>query len=404
VSDRAPMLKLADLDVFLVAIEPSADVLGTGLMTALRAMHKGNVSFRGLGGAGMVRAGLASTGHIAGLASIGVGGVVARLPTILRSLRETVDAIVARPPDVLILIDAPDFTHRVAHRVRRRLPSLPVVKYVSPSVWAWRPGRARAMRPSIDLILALLPFEPEVHRQLGGPACVYVGHPLLGYVDALRPSPEEAKLRESDPPLVLALPGSRRGEVRRLGAIFGKALGLVATEGRTLEVVVPTLPHLAQRIADVTAQWPLPARIVTTEEEKYAAFRRARAALAASGTVTLELALAGIPSVTAYRVSVLEELIFRSLLQAHPVIKAHSVILANLVLGEFVMPEFLQRRCTPENLAGALADILGDTPARRRQIEAFKRIETILGADGSPPSARAALAVLDFLAQRATSR
>src|SRR5262249_23081758 len=174
-----------DLDVFLVACESSADVLGAGLMRALAATRP--ASFRGVGGPRMAEAGMASLFPIEELVTFGVGAVVAKLPTILRRLRQTVDAIVAARPDMLILIDAPDFTHRVAARVRRRLPRLPIVKYVSPSVWVWRPGRARAMRSSIDLVLALLPFEPEVHHQLGGPDCVYVGHSLLEHLSPPRP-------------------------------------------------------------------------------------------------------------------------------------------------------------------------------------------------------------------------
>jgi lipid-A-disaccharide synthase len=394
----------ADLDVFIVAIEASGDVLGAGLMEALSRHHPGSVSFRGLGGAGMAAAGLASIGSTDDLAMIGIAAVVAKLPTILRRLRQTVDAIVASPPDVLILIDAPDFTHRVAARVRRRLPDLPIVKYVSPTVWIWRPGRAAAMRRSIDLILALLPFEPEVHRQLGGPACIYVGHPLIGRLPELRSSAEEAKLRGDAPPLVLALPGSRPSELARLGAMFGDALGLVAARHGPFEVVLPTLPTLVPQITDLVASWPVRPRIVSDDAQKYAAFRRARAAVAASGTVTLELALAGIPTVAAYRVPTLDGLFLRWMTRVHPVVRVHSVILANLVLGEFAIPEFLQSRCTAANVAPALADLLGDTPARRRQIEAFGRIETILGTGGAPPSDRAAAAVLDLLAQRRISQ
>jgi lipid-A-disaccharide synthase len=388
------------LDVFMVAIEPSADVLGADLMPALRATHNGPVTFRGLGGARMMEAGLVSIGAGHELPSIGLGSVIAKLPAILRMLRETVDAIIAARPSVLVLIDAPDFTHRVAARVRRRLPHLPIVKYVSPSVWVWRSGRARAMRPSIDLILALLPFEPEVHRQLGGPACVYVGHPLLGKLAELRPAPDDARRRTSDPPLVLALPGSRPHEVNRLCAAFGEALGKIATQRGPLEIVLPTLPALAPEISQATARWPVQPRIVTDETDKYAAFRRARAALAASGTVTLELALSGIPTVAAYRIPRYEELILRALSRLHPVIKVRSVILANLILGEFAIPEFLQTRATAHNITPALAEIIDDTPARRRQIDAFGRLDCILGTDA--PGARAANAILDLVAQRAT--
>jgi lipid-A-disaccharide synthase len=385
----------ARLDVFVFAGEASGDILGAGLMRALAKMRNGAVSFRGVGGARMVEAGLASLFPAHDLMTIGIGPVVAKLPTLLRRLRETVGAIVAAPPDVLILIDVPDFSLRVARLVRKRLPDLPIVKYVSPTVWVWRSGRARAMRRSIDLVLALLPFEPGVHRRLGGPPCVYVGHPLLAHLSELRPSAEEA-LARANGRLVLALPGSRRQEIRRLGAVFGEAVEQAARQHGAIEVVLPTLPHLTDEIAAATSRWSIRPRIVSDETEKHAAFRRARAALAASGTVTLELALAGVPHVAAYRISLIEGLIARMILQVP------TVILANLVLGEMVVPEFLQTRCTAANLGLALADILDDTPARRRQQDAFTRLDAILGTADLSPSGRAAQAVLDLLAQRRT--
>ena len=386
------------LDVFMVAGESSADDLGARFMRSLSALRP--VSFRGVGGPRMNAAGLASLYPAQSLTSIGIATVIVRLPLLLRRMRETVDAIVTAPPDVLVLIDAPDFTHRIAARVRRRLPHLPIVKYVSPSVWVWRSGRARAMRGSIDLVLALLPFEPEVYRQLGGPDCVYVGHSLLEHVADLRPSAAEERLRTASQPLVLALPGSRTHEVERLATMFGETLGMVAAKSGPLEVVLPTVPHLVARLSELTSHWPIRPRIVVDEAEKHAAFRRARAALAASGTVTLELALAGVPSVAAYRIAALEGLIFRAVRRMHPVIKVRSVILTNLVLGEWAIPEFVQSQCTAENLAAALIDILGDTPTRARQIEAFKRLDTIMGASGVGPSKRAAQAVLDLLERR----
>jgi lipid-A-disaccharide synthase len=386
------------LDVFMVAGEASGDELGAGLMRALAREHAGDVAFRGVGGHRMAEAGLASVFPMQDIMAIGLAPVLAKLPTILRRLRKTVDAVAASPPDVLILIDAPDFNQRVARRVRRRVPDLPIVTYVSPTVWVWRPGRARAMRPSVDLILALLPFEPDVHRELGGPPCRYVGHPLLAHADALRPSPEEGEARAR--PLVLALPGSRRQEVRRLGPIFGVALARLAELHPELEVVLPTVPHLMDDIAAVTARWPVQPRVVIAEADKHAAFRRARAALAASGTVTLELALAGISHVAAYRIPLIEGLIMRAVVRFHPVVKVRSVILANLVLGENVVPEFLQSQCTAANLATAMREILDDTPARRRQEQAFRRLDAILDTGGVAPSERAARAVLDLLALR----
>lgn len=381
------------LDVFLLAGETSGDVLGAGLMRALARRHGGAASFRGVGGPRMTEAGLASLYPAHELTSIGFVPLIARLPNLVRRFRQTVAAIVAAPPDVVILIDVPDFSLRVARAVRRRLPDVPIVKYVSPTVWVWRSGRARAMRRSIDRILAVFPFEPEVHRRLGGPPCVYVGHPLLAQLGELRPSPEEERGR-GETPLVLALPGSRRQEIRRLGPVFGSALEQVSKQQGPFEVVLPTLPQLADEITAVTAQWAIRPRIVVSEADKHAAFRRAKAALAASGTVTLELALSGIPHVAAYRISLVEGMIARMVLDVP------SVILANLVLGELVVPEFLQTQCTAANLARALADILDDTPARRRQQDAFRRLDTILGSGDAVPSERAAGAVLDLLAER----
>lgn len=381
-----------NLDVFLVAGESSGDALGARLMHALAALTGGAVSFRGAGGARMEAAGLVSLFHPRDLSTIGVAAVVAKLPLIARRLQETVTAVEVAPPDVLILIDTPDFSQRVAARVRRRLPHLPIVKYVSPTVWVWRPWRARAMRRSTDLVLAILPFEPEVHRRLGGPPCVYVGHPLLEDVDDLRPTPEDTAARAAAVPLVLVLPGSRRQELRRLAAVFGETLGRVAAQRGPFDLVLPTLPHLKEEISLATADWPVRPRIVTGEAEKHAAFRRARAALAASGTVTLELGLAHVPQVVAYRVPLIEGWIGRLL------VLVHSVVLTNLILGENVVPEFLQTRCTADNLAPALADIIADTPARARQVAALDRLDAILAIDGKP-SERAARAVLDLLAR-----
>lgn len=372
--------------IFMVAGEESGDQLGGALMEALADAAPGT-TFRGVGGHRMGAAGLDSLFPMDDLTAIGVAAVLGKLPTILRRLKETVAAILADPPDALVLVDAPDFTHRVAARVRARNPAIPIVKYVSPTVWVWRPGRAAAMRPHVDALLALLPFEPEVHRRLGGPPTFYVGHPLLERLDTLRPGAEDAARRQASPPVVLVLPGSRRREIERLGAHFGAALGTVAAR-RPLDLVLPTLPRLEPLVRDTVAKWDVPVRIVTTEAEKHAAFRAARGALAASGTVTLELALAGIPHVAAYKVGWLESQIARRVLQGT------TVILANLVAGENVVPEFLQEYCTVPALVGALDEMLSEGPARARQEAAFARFDSIFGIDGPSPSARAAEVVL----------
>ncbi|TCT02887.1 lipid-A-disaccharide synthase [Aquabacter spiritensis] len=385
------------LRVFVVAGEESGDQLGGALMEALADLAPAGATFSGVGGRRMEAAGLQSLFPMDDLTAIGFGQVVGKLPTILRRLRETVTAIVKERPDVLVLVDAPDFTHRVAARVRRLAPDIPIAKYVSPTVWAWRPGRARAMRPSIDRILALLPFEPQVHERLGGPPTFYVGHPLLERLGDLRPAAAESGRRSARPYRIVVLPGSRRSEVERLGDVFGTALGQIA-EARDAEFVLPTLPRLLPMVEALVSHWPVPVRVVTAEADRMTAFRTARAALAASGTVTLELALAGVPLVAAYKVAGWEAKI------APYILTIPSVILPNLVLGENVVPEFLQHDCTPAKLAHALDEVIAEGPKRRRQIEAFARLDDVFGTTGPVPSERAAAAVLDMIAHGSPER
>lgn len=374
--------------IFVIAAEESGDRLGAGLIRALREKLGPAATFSGIGGHHMAEQGLVSLFPTEQLAIIGIVAIPKRLPMILRRIREAADAVLAAKPDVLVIIDSPDFTHRVARRVRARDPSIPIVDYVSPTVWVWRPGRARKMRAYVDSLLAVLPFEPAVHRKLGGPPCSYVGHPLLDDLGALRPNADELARRLAPPPLLLVLPGSRRSEIKRNMAIFGDTLRLLREQGVAFEPVLPTVAHLAESVRAAAADWPVQPKIVVGEAEKKAAFRSARAALAKSGTVTLELALAGVPMVTAYRVTEFEAFIARR------VIQTSSIILANLILGENVVPEFLQQDFTAENLAPALCDVLGDTPARQRQVEAFAKLEQIMSTGGKRPSELAADGVI----------
>jgi lipid-A-disaccharide synthase len=378
------------IEVFLVAGEESGDRLGAALMRALRQRTAGQVRFTGVGGREMAAEGVASLYSIDDLPIIGFSALPRRLPRILRLMRFTAKTVVARRPHVLVIIDSPGFTRGIARRVRAADPSIAIVEYVSPSVWAWRPGRARVMRAYIDHILALLPFEPDVHRRLGGPPCTYVGHPLAAEVRDLRPNAEEARRRLAAPPILLVLPGSRVGEINRLLAVFADAVALVRDRLGALEVVVPTVPHLLDAIRKATAHWPTPPRIVVETAEKQAAFRVARAALAKSGTVTLELALAGVPMVAAYKVSAIEYYaVGRGILKRLP-----SIILTNLLLGENVVPELLQHSCTAEQIADALLPLFDETPERRRQIDAFSRLDAIMEIGSSTPAVRAADIVL----------
>jgi lipid-A-disaccharide synthase len=374
--------------IFLIATEESGDRLGAGLMKVLRQRLGDAVQFDGVGGRAMAREGLTSLFPIEELSIVGLTAVVLQLPKLLRLISQTADGVIAAAPDILVIIDSPDFTHRVARKVRSQNPAIPIVDYVSPTVWAWRPGRARAMVSYVDHVLALLPFEPAAYERLRGPPCSYVGHPLTEQVGLLRPNADELVRRNAEPPVLLVLPGSRRSEVRRHMQVFGETLARLQNDGVAFEAVLPTMPHLEAGVREGVKAWKVAPRIVIGEQDKRAAFRTARAALAKSGTVTLELALSGVPMVTAYRVGGAEAVI---LLRA---IRVSSVILANLVLGDNIVPEFLQADCTADNLARALRPLLGDTPDRTRQLDAFGKLDAIMAAGKASPSVGAADLVL----------
>jgi lipid-A-disaccharide synthase len=379
------------LTIALAVGEESGDALAAGLIDAIRR-ERPETRFVGLAGTRMQARGMESLFPISEITAMGFASVALQLPRIVRRGYQLVDAVAAWRPHALVIVDNPDFNHAVARRVVRRSPGTAIVNYVSPSVWAWRPGRAKRMARYVDHVLALLPFEPEALARLGGPPCSYIGHPLIEEIGRLRPAPgERPPLQES--PVLLALPGSRRNEVSQLMDRFGKAVAQLAGERPGLEVVLPAVPHLAEEIARRAALWSVPPRIVVGEAEKHAAFRRAHAALAASGTVTLELALAGVPMVVAYRI----EPLIRPL---KFLLKAPSIVLANLVVGEKIVPELLDSAASPVRLAAHLGPLLADTPERRRQLDAFARLDERMRLDnGETPSQRAARLVLKLAAE-----
>jgi lipid-A-disaccharide synthase len=296
-------------------------------------------------------------------------------------------------PDVLIIIDSPEFTHRVAKRVRKQAPAVPIIDYVCPSVWAWRPWRARTMRRYIDHVLALLPFEPSVLAKLGGPPGTYVGHPLGERVSDIRPNADESARRSTAPPLVLLMPGSRTGELERLLPVFEEVAGSLVNRMGPIEFVMPAVEAHASQLLQAVAKWNVPVRVVTAPDDRDAAFRQARLAIVKSGTGTLELAVAGVPMVATYRVSAVEALVARRML------KVPSVILANLVLGENVVPELLQEDATADKIIEAALPLFEDSPERRRQTEAFERLDEVMEIGRLVPSERAAQLVLSYAAK-----
>ncbi len=381
--------------IFIVAGEHSGDVLGGELMSALKQRNGSpGFLFGGVGGDHMASQGLPSLFPLGDVAVMGPAAIMARLPALIRRVYQTVDAALAFEPDAVVIIDSPEFTHPIAKRIRKRRPAIPIIDYVSPSVWAWRPGRAKKMRPYVDCLLALLPFEPEAHANLGGPECVYVGHPLIertSWMDSLDAQTLASRLGLTPGlPVLVVLPGSRPSEIARLMHPFGEAIRALKQKLGLLEIILPAVSSVRPLIEGALPSWPQQPYLIEGEEDKFRAFKLANAALAASGTVTLELAVAGTPMVVAYRVdAVAARLRF--------LLKVPSVVLANLVLGANAFPELIQEDCTPEKLSGALLALMAETPERHAQQVALKAIRERLILPSGNPSEKAAEAVMALL-------
>jgi len=376
----------------LVCGEPSGDALGAQLMAGIKQLAGDRVRFSGVGGLAMGALGFQSLYPLDTTAVMGLREVVPAIPAILRHVKQAVDFAVQTKPDAVVVIDSPDFTHRVAQGIKKRDPSIRTVDYVAPQVWASRAYRARKMARYFDLVLALFPFEVPFFEKYGLKAA-FVGHPVVeraakvGGGEALR-----ARLGIAPGAQLLALlPGSRTSEIRFILPQFRAALEILTRKIPGLVTVLPTVPHVADKVAAATANWPTPLHIVESEAEKYAAFDAADVALAASGTVTAELALARTPMVVGYKVGGLTFFLSKFLMTVT------HITLINIILGREAVPEFLQSRCTPQNLAQAVARLFADTEARAAQKAAMAEFAHALGADEEPPSLRAARTLLAFV-------
>ena len=403
--------------IFLVAGEPSGDALGARLMAALKKKTSGKIRFAGVGGERMIAEGLVSLFPISDIAVMGLIEVVPRLRAILARIDETAARAKFLKPDAVVTIDSPDFSFRVARRLKGE--RIPLIHYVAPTVWAWRPGRARALARILDQMIALLPFEPPYFTR-EGLACAFVGHPVLeSGADAGDGAGFRAR-HDIPPraPLLCVLPGSRRSEVRTLLAPFGDAVARIAKQMPDLRIVVPTLASVASEVRAAVAAWPGLAVAVEGEGEKYDAFAACDAALAASGTVSLELALAGVPHAIAYRVNPITAWLMRRL------VLVRFVNLVNLVLdragesscegtptgvtrvlkdapllGRAAIPELLQQDCTGAKLAETMIGLLREPDARAKQKEAFAEALSRLGRGAGVPSERAAEGALATIAR-----
>jgi lipid-A-disaccharide synthase len=380
------------LNLMLVCGEPSGDLLGAQLMAALKTLAGDRVRFCGVGGAAMARQGLESLYPLDATAVMGLREVVPAIPRILKHVRRAVDFALETRPDAVVVIDSPDFTHRVARGIKKRDPSIRTVDYVAPQVWGSRPYRAKAMARYFDLVLALLPFEPAFFEKYGLKT-VFVGHPA---VERRARMTGGATLRaelgiDAAAPVLVLLPGSRSNEIRFLLPPFRAAVQILARRVPGLVTLLPTVPHVASRVRAGTEDWPTVLHLIEGEADRYRAFDAATAALAASGTVTTELALARTPLVAAYRLGWLtHRLMF-------PLITVKHMTLIDILLDRMAVPEFYQDAVQPEALADALVPLLTDPAARDIQIAALDQAAHLLGKDGPPPSLRAARALLDFV-------
>ncbi|MEP5632911.1 MAG: lipid-A-disaccharide synthase [Tateyamaria sp.] len=384
------------LKVFVIAGEPSGDALGAALMAGLKQLAPG-VQFQGVGGLLMQGQGLESQFDMSELSLMGIAEVLPKYMHLKRRIAETARAVIDAKPDVLITIDSPDFSLRVAKLVKAE-SNIRTVHYVAPTVWAWRPGRAAKMAKMIDHVLALFPFEPP-YMEAVGMDCDFVGHPAANAPRAT--AEEQAAFRAAHgltgaDPLMLVLPGSRRGEVARLGPVFGEALDALAGQHSDMQVIVPAAPSVAEAVEALMATWPVPAKMIDVrglEIEaglalKRTAFAAADVALATSGTVALELAAAGTPMVSAFDLHWLSRAIISRM------ITTDTGSLINHVTNTRVVPEVIGDAFNTKNVLAAMEGLLADTAT---QTDAMEQTMDLLGRGGEDPGVRAARAVLDRL-------
>ncbi|MFD1251991.1 Lipid-A-disaccharide synthase [Devosia equisanguinis] len=351
------------LRLFILAGEPSGDRIAADLVGRLR--QKVDVALSGVGGDELIGQGLVPLFPMSDLAVMGVTDVILNLPKLLWRIGQAARAILRSQPDMVVLVDAQDFSRLLAARLRAKGYSGPIILYVAPSVWARHPERAAKLRPLFDATLAVLPFEPAVMQRLGGPPTRYVGHPALG----------EALLTETAPkqgPLVL-LPGSRKGELRRHLPLLAAIAPSLLAEAAVTELVIPTLPALRGRLEKAVANWPVPVRIEDRRAERKALYGQAVAAICVSGTVTLELALARVPMLVIYALDGPQARVYEQ-------IGRPQVSLPNIILGREAVPEMVSQSLSAEAVGGAAFALVRDQQVRQAQVAAFAELYTLMQA------------------------
>ncbi len=373
---------------FLVACEPSGDLLGARLMSALKKLFNGQVRFEGVGGERMQAEGLNTLFQQSELALFGLVELLPKIPHVLKRLEETVEAAKRIKPDAVITIDGPDFCFRLAKKLKGQ--KIPLIHYVAPTVWAWRPGRAKKIAKLYDHLLAILPFEPPYFEKVGLP-CTFVGHTVME--QGADKGDAERFYKEMNVPrnmkIITVLPGSRRSEIKRLAPVFAETLKHLQPLTEGFKVIVPTVPQVLDFLGPYLKNWPIKPLVLIGDQQKYDAFAASHVSLAASGTVALELALAKTPHIIAYKLNPITVLLYRWF------IKVKYANLTNLLLNRLVVPEFLQEFCAPEAMSKKLFELWSDASARNNQRKAFDEIKTMLINGDMPPSEKAARVVCE---------
>jgi lipid-A-disaccharide synthase len=382
-----------ELLIFIVSGETSGDNLAGRLMAALKAETGGRVRFAGVGGRESKAQGLESLFPMRELSLMGLAEILPHLPRLMRRLNQTSGTALTMRPDAVVTVDSPGFCLRLAHRLRGS--GIPVIHYVAPQLWAWRPGRAKKLAKRVDHIMALLPFEPAFFAEYGI-SSTFVGHPAIesGARHGDGPAFRAKHAIPPDATILCVVPGSRPGEVRRILPVFDAALRFIRQKHPDLHVVIPVADATADLVAKDTRDWPFPVTYASPAE-RFDAFAASNVAMAKSGTVTLELALAGVPMVIAYRVNPATAFLVRRM-----GVSVKYASLVNLLADREVIPEFLQENCTPENLAAGVGALLDSEELREIQRRGFSEVVHVLGNLSPTPSERAAKVVLDIVAAR----
>lgn len=375
----------------IVAGEESGDLLGADLVASLKMIAPQlNIRLFGVGGAHLQQHGLLPLFNMSEISLMGLGEVLCKLPKLLYYINKLARYLSRQQLDCVLIIDSPDFTHRVAKKIKKLCPDLPIVQYIAPSVWAWREHRAQAMKDFIDHLLVVLPFEASYIRQLNGPACTYVGHKLCSNAVIKRVASDRLVQQQLDSklsPALLLLPGSRRSEIKRLMPLFGAIADNLCNEELKLRITIVTLPHLKAFVSDLASAWRFRPIIVAEDKEKWEAIVTADIALSASGTVLLELALCGIPTISVYKMDMLAKIFIK------PRIKIWSAALPNIITGKPILPEFYNEYARADTLTRHIVYLLGNQHARLAQLSGFEEMRIAMHTS-EPSGTLAARAIL----------